>query len=283
MMYLALLCLATVGVEAAKPAPASKQQLRADSKAVQSQTTGKEVPQTTAAPHAQVAYRTGADGITRPLAADVGTLVKLNNEGFSLKVEKKGDNANFPKRGDIVTVHYTGMLKDGTVFDSSRVREEPFSFPIGRGKVITGWDQGVITMSLGERAMLHLPSYKAYGSEGAPPAIPPNSELDFDIELLAINGQTVPKPQCTELKVDTQEACKNSCKASFGGEWQHPAFQAAGGFHSCSCSKDDSQNKWSSLCVDQDFPKPTKSDAPLVKPAGAIGVLTLLAGFMASQ
>lgn len=275
MLYLALLCLASARIEAASPAtPAAKQQLRADSKA-------------TAARHTQVAYRTGADGVTRPLGADVGTLVKLNNEGFSLEVQKKGDNTNFPKRGDTVTVHYTGMLKDGTVFDSSRERGEAFSFPIGRGKVITGWDQGVITMSLGERATLHLPSYKAYGSDGAPPAIPPNSDLDFDIELLAINGQTVPKPQCKEMKVDTEEKCKNTCKTSLGGEWACQGFKAVAigseTLHSCSCSKDNCQNAWDSVCLDQNFPKSIKSGALLVKPAGAMVFITLLAGFLANQ
>merc|ERR1719387_1360169 len=78
------------------------------------------------------------------------------------------------------------------MFDSSRVRGQPFTFTIGRGKVIRAWDQGIISMSLGERAMMHVPSYKGYGSSGAPPAIPPNADLEFDVELLAINDETAP-------------------------------------------------------------------------------------------
>jgi FK506-binding protein 1 len=143
-------------------------------------------------PKPVIAFRTSADGVTRPLSAVAGQLVKLSDDGFGLTVEKKGDDTHFPKRGDVVTVHYVGKLKDGTVFDSSRDRKEPISFPIGRGKVIRGWDQGVITMSLGERGVLHVPSYKGYGSMGAPPAIPPNADLDFDVELLAINDETAP-------------------------------------------------------------------------------------------
>jgi len=155
----------------------------------------------TPAPQPKIGFRTGKDGVTKPLGQDVGTLVKLSDDGFTLKVEKKGDDAQFPKRGDMVTVHYVGKLLDGTVFDSSRARGEPFTFPVGRGKVIRGWDQGVVTMSLGERAMLHLPSYKAYGSNGAPPVIPPNAELEFDIELLAINGETAPGFQFPKKEV----------------------------------------------------------------------------------
>merc|ERR1719159_334147 len=126
-----------------------------------------------------------------PVHADVGTLVKLSDDGFGLTVEKSGDGVHFPQRGDSVTVHYVGMLKDGTVFDSSRDRGEPFTFTIGRGQVIRGWDQGVITMSLGERAVLHVPSYKGYSDQRVG-AIPPNSDLDFDVELLAINDRAAP-------------------------------------------------------------------------------------------
>merc|ERR1719335_1927151 len=112
---------------------------------------------------------------------------KLGEGGFQLAVLKAGDGHTFPKKGDRGTVHYVGKLKDGTVFDSSRERGEAFTFIIGKGKVITGWDQGIKEMSLGEHGILHVPSYKGYGSDGAG-EIPPNSDLDFDIELLAINS-----------------------------------------------------------------------------------------------
>jgi len=134
---------------------------------------------------AHVAMRLG-----KPRAMEAGTEVALSDDGFGLTVEKAGDGNTFPKRGDVLTMHYTGKLKDGTVFDSSRQRG-PFTFTIGKGEVIRGWDQGIITMSLGERALLHIPSYKGYGSRGAGP-IPPNAELEFDVELLAINDVAAP-------------------------------------------------------------------------------------------
>jgi FK506-binding protein 1 len=133
-----------------------------------------------------VAFKMG-----RPVDMKEGTEVQLSDGGFGLTVLKAGDGHNFPSRGDHLTMHYTGKLKDGTVFDSSRERNQPFTFTVGVGEVITGWDQGIVTMSLGERAMLHVPSYKGYGSSGAG-AIPPNSDLEFDVELLAINGRAEP-------------------------------------------------------------------------------------------
>ena len=98
-------------------------------------------------------------------------------------VQGTGDEAVTGKK---VSVHYTGTLTDGSKFDSSLDRGKPFDFPLGGGRVIKGWDQGVAGMKVGGKRRLTIPPELAYGERGFPPVIPPNSTLVFEIELLAV-------------------------------------------------------------------------------------------------
>lgn len=105
--------------------------------------------------------------------------------GLQYIEEQEGDGAS-PQPGQRVTVHYTGWLTDGSRFDSSRTSGRPFTFNIGAGMVIQGWDVGVATMKIGGKRRLIIPSTMGYGAGGYPPVIPPAATLIFDVELLEV-------------------------------------------------------------------------------------------------
>lgn len=88
--------------------------------------------------------------------------------------------------GDTVMVHYTGLLTDGVKFDSSHDRGEPYTFVLGRGRVIGGWDEGIAKLRIGEQGTLIIPPQLGYGAEGSAPVIPPNATLVFVVELVGI-------------------------------------------------------------------------------------------------
>ncbi len=120
----------------------------------------------------------GADTFAMPAS------LQTTPSGLQYAIDQPGTGAK-PQAGQTVTVHYTGWLTDGTKFDSSRDRGEPFSFEIGQGRVIEGWDEGVADMKVGEKRTLVIPPGLGYGEQGSG-AIPPNATLVFKVELLGV-------------------------------------------------------------------------------------------------
>ncbi|OGH06750.1 MAG: peptidylprolyl isomerase [Candidatus Levybacteria bacterium RBG_13_35_9] len=105
--------------------------------------------------------------------------------GLIIEDEKIGEGEEV-KTGDTISIHYTGMFTNGQKFDSSLDRNQPFETQIGVGRVIKGWDEGVIGMKAGGKRRLTIPPSLAYGEQGVPGSIPPNSTLIFELELLEI-------------------------------------------------------------------------------------------------
>ena len=105
--------------------------------------------------------------------------------GLTYIVTKQGDGAPV-KKGDNVIVNYTGLLTNGALFDSSLARNEPFSFPVGAGMVIKGWDEGLQNLRIGDHATLIIPPEIGYGASGAGGVIPPDATLIFIIEVLGV-------------------------------------------------------------------------------------------------
>jgi FKBP-type peptidyl-prolyl cis-trans isomerase len=112
--------------------------------------------------------------------------VQTTKSGLQYEIIERGGGAH-PQKDSVVVVHYTGSLIDGTVFDSSRERDEPATIPLGQ--VIPGWSEGIQLMRVGGRSRFFIPPNLAYGEEDAIEEIPPNSVLIFDVELLEIEGE----------------------------------------------------------------------------------------------
>ena len=114
-----------------------------------------------------------------------GKVTSKTESGLEYILVKEGAGIK-AAAGNTVNVHYTGYLKDGTIFDSSLKRDQPFSFVLGMGRVIKGWDEGVAMMKVGDKARLIIPADLGYGERGAGGVIPPNATLIFDVELLEV-------------------------------------------------------------------------------------------------
>ena len=137
-------------------------------------------------------------GFTSSVIAD--TSGKLT---FEITTPGKGESA---KIGQRASLHYIGKLDDGTVFDSSHSRGEPFSFTLGAGQVIQGWEQGVLGMQIGEIRILNIPPELGYGERGAGRTIPPNANLTFEVELVSLEEP----PKLANATVEEFKALKGS-------------------------------------------------------------------------
>jgi len=139
---------------------------------------------TTEAPQTEPTEEVAPPVEETPAAAPEGTTEDVTELKIEDIEEGKGRAA---KDGDTVSVDYTGWLTNGEKFDSSKDSGQPFSFTIGAGEVISGWDEGVAGMKVGGVRKLTVPPDMGYGPNGYPPVIPPNATLVFEIELLSIN------------------------------------------------------------------------------------------------
>ncbi|WP_292609964.1 FKBP-type peptidyl-prolyl cis-trans isomerase [Nitrobacter sp. 62-13] len=131
--------------------------------------------------------------IHAPVAAQAQTAEKTMTTASGLQItDTKVGEGPSPKPGQICIMHYTGWLyvngEKGNKFDSSVDRNEPFEFPIGKRRVIAGWDEGIATMKVGGKRTLIIPPELGYGMRGAGGVIPPNATLIFDVELLGLRG-----------------------------------------------------------------------------------------------
>jgi len=129
--------------------------------------------------------KSGGDGEAKVATGQVAGTPVIDTSDLKIETLKPGSGA-VAQKGKKVTVHYVGKLENGTEFDSSEKRKTPFTFVLGAGQVIVGWDKGVEGMKVGERRRLKIPSSLGYGSQGVGKTIPPNSNLVFEVELIQV-------------------------------------------------------------------------------------------------
>lgn len=140
----------------------------------------------------------------KPAASDKSSEeenMTTTTSGLKYVILKAGEGP-LPKKGEIVKVHYTGKLADGTKFDSSYDRNEPIAFPLGTGQVIPGWDEGIALLHVGDQARLVIPPDLAYGASGAGGVIPPNATLTFEVELVSVEPGPPPPPEAPTKVAD---------------------------------------------------------------------------------
>jgi peptidylprolyl isomerase len=132
------------------------------------------------------------DALLQTAKEEFANFVKTNfpsavttESGLAYVMEHEGEGVS-PNKFQQVSVHYQGALTDRTVFDSSYKRSQPIEFPIGMGKVIKGWDEGIMLLKTGGKAQLIIPYFLAYGEQGRAPIIPPKATLIFDVELISV-------------------------------------------------------------------------------------------------
>ncbi|GAB4454998.1 MAG: FKBP-type peptidyl-prolyl cis-trans isomerase [Anaerolineae bacterium] len=153
-----------------------------------------EAAPTEAPAQADTGAEAAPDAPPSPADTAAGADLQTTDSGLQYAILQEG-SGNAPQPGELVSVHYTGGLEDGTIFDSSIPRGEPITFVIGAGQVIPGWDEGIALLKEGSKGVLAIPPELAYGEAGAGGVIPPNATLYFEVELVGIEPAPPPPPE----------------------------------------------------------------------------------------
>jgi peptidylprolyl isomerase len=188
--------IAACGGDDAEPTPADAAPAETPAAVQAEAATPADNAEATAEAAASSSMATPAQPAATPIVLDPSKTITTAT-GLQIMEIAPGEGAQ-PQLGDVVQVHYTGTLTDGTVFDSSRERGAPYSFALGMAQVIPGWDEGIAMLKPGGRAVLVIPPDLAYGEGGVPGVIAPNSTLVFDVELVAVR----PGAPATPTQVD---------------------------------------------------------------------------------